>query len=138
MREIKYQGYQKHKHAMLTVRRIHLDADGAVWWSPNHNQNPIYNAEHYPLREYTGVKDKNGKEIYEGDVICLPGIDAPAEIVWNEKEACFACNWLRKETQRIRREAGMPHLPANLVTGGSGNPWEVIGNIYENLDLLDS
>ncbi len=79
----------------------------------------------YILEQYTGLKDKNGKEIYEGDVVrvvrsygygFLPK-GAKAKIEFDEKELCYKL-----------RGQGEFRLTAKKEL-------EVIGNIHENPEL---
>ena len=75
------------------------------------------------LMQYTGLKDKNGKEIYEGDIIefYFLGSDEKAEIVYNEDRAMFCLQYNK-----------------NKLNGWHLNPskYNVLGNIYENPELL--
>lgn len=83
----------------------------------------------YILMQYTGLKDKNGKEIYEGDIV-FSGEEKKCEmcgiykcrnkypVVWNEEYH----SWYLGE----QGEGGAPYC---------NKPLEVIGNIYENPEL---
>ncbi|MFR1315354.1 MAG: YopX family protein [Clostridium perfringens] len=93
------------------------------------------------LMQYTGLKDKNGKEIYEGDILrckCLKKckLDSCAEKVIQYKNSLI--EWWESRCNlgyRLRDSKGKTMMikPTHLNT----MEVEVIGNIYENPELLE-
>lgn len=73
----------------------------------------------YVLQEYTGLKDKHGKEIYEGDIV-KRRFDK-VSVVYFEKGSFLLEPMLIGETDLL---------------GDENKDCEVIGNIYENKNLL--
>ena len=73
------------------------------------------------FEQFTGLHDKNGKEIYEGDLIKY-GSDAPLEVIY--RESCFCYNQKSRYISRLQ-------IFDNI------NKIEVIGNIHENPELLE-
>ncbi|MDM0974723.1 hypothetical protein G6Z18_14740 [Clostridium perfringens] len=80
------------------------------------------------LMQYTGLKDKNGKEIYEGDILSIKIYSGDKVIVEGKtvvefKDGCFGVIW------------GYDKAFLSLNSFFKAK-FEVIGNIYENPELL--
>ena len=76
----------------------------------------------FHLMQFTGLKDKNGKEIYEGD------------IVKNFAENFYVIKWFSKGFEMGSTKAKGRYW---CTTNDDWNCCEVIGNIYENPELLE-
>jgi len=74
------------------------------------------------VMQYTGLKDKNEKEIYEGDIISLHGAEFGGVVFWHNEGACFYQN----------------HRGSILGICGSDSDYEIIGNQYENPELMEN
>lgn len=82
----------------------------------------------FELMQYTGLKDKNGKEIYEGDILEYFRIKPGTENYYPDRTKRKAIKW-----EEYNRCVGYNMRP---IIEEDDNYWEVIGNIYENPELL--
>lgn len=85
-----------------------------------------------PIMQYTGLQDKNGKEIYEGDIVSFQFI-SKGVISCNQQYCGFWIDFIDSE--------GKKRYSNLKVTFSDGDTYrcdgiEIIGNIYKNVGLL--
>lgn len=92
-------------------------------------ESDCFDFEDVILTQSTGLKDKNGKEIFEGDVLAIETDEGVTnlKVFWDEKHALFMFE-SKKYNEKV--------LLAELVEDNT-YPFEIIGNIYEDSELLN-
>jgi len=110
MREIKFRAWDKVNKVMHTWEQ---------WWEEDKLECFLtVRKEFWEVMQYTGLKDKNGEEIYEGDILKIG--NSNIEVIWDENNAWFTL------------KSNYFHLGFQSIF------YEVIGNIYEHSHLLES
>mgnify|MGYP001493657480 CR=1 FL=1 len=115
MREIKFRAWDK------TFKKMHK-VDAIDWFEGwCYCDNEKMDEGRLELMQYTGLKDANGKEIYEGDIISwFDGEKRNVEIIW--KYGSWQISDNDEDTMSLFHYEEYVH--------------EVIGNIYENPELI--
>lgn len=154
MKDTKFRAWHKERKCMLRVRAITFNNNETIHPTEVYavmtiDQDGNLEDNNYPgdviLMQYTGLKDEDDKEICEGDVLKYtrkkwycpdhPDHDKDVEeiclVYWDDEKHGF-CNDIRDETGRIYASGrlGFEDKRAEAII------IEIIGNIYENPELL--
>lgn len=131
MREYKFRLWDKEKEIMLDVEKIDFDDCyyGGEMYVNTTNGSDYWNNELYSLMQYTGLHDENGKEIYEGDIVKFrfkTDRDVYPDIVgYIEYQSTFSAFKIMSWQGSFKIDI----TEFKFV--------KVIGNIYENKELLN-
>lgn len=136
-RDIRFRAWDLNKKEWITHCDMSLEGELIL------NEAMVYEGD-YILMQYTGLLDKNGKEIYESDLFVVTYSDLPngfeyfsntrkkkfidvyAEVVFHNGK------WTLKHKEPVDNEV----VYGDMYKVLKDNPKEVIGNIFENPELL--
>jgi hypothetical protein len=110
MREIKFRVWCKY-HNDWERHDLAMDMSGNIF----HNGKKVCHQSEHIIMQYTGLKDKKGKEIYEGDILRCEYAEREIGIIEYHGNGFW-----------IKQPSGTKELP---------HIREIIGNIYENPEL---
>lgn len=148
MRETKFRVWEKVQKVMLTDG-FALSPKGEVsfYW----NKLPIHSANAI-LMQYTGLCDKNGKEIFEGDIVLANGSESVLDYDFSEarkfvsatiqdsrhfekRRSKYKAYWQDNFSQFSFMSLSEPKHSINSDVGE--RDFEIIGNIYETPKLIN-
>ena len=129
MRELLFRAYDKGRKEYLSDENLFIAINKGT--QPNKSEiylDVICNADKYKERfiieQYTGLTDKSGKKIFEGDIVkneYRKGQYQSFKIVYNDRLYCW----------QVENKYGMSGFLCNVI-----GDIEVIGNIHDNSELL--
>ena len=124
MREIKFRAWDMESKIMWDWDEMQ------EWWEEAGYSDNMLRGDHYVPMQYTGLKDRNGKEIYEGDIIQIPDDYEMYGMACGEKYEVDFKNGRFRLRPKYRPDA----LGYDLE---GVEECEVLGNKYENPELLE-
>ena len=128
MRKLKFRAWLKEERKMVNVETLFIGINRLCFGNFKTEDLFFRDFEEVELMQYTGLKDKNDKEIYEGDIVLIK-LDETS--TWHKtvvgfKKGAFIANLIDKEDYVYIFHHGF-----------TGDDFEIIGNVYENKNLLE-
>lgn len=138
-------GYAEHDGKAFIVTWVRYIPDTRDWDTVEYYENnPHYNSsliEVLPetVCQYTGLTDKNGKNIFEGDIVkgVAYSIDFIGYIVWIDAIAGFGVRYFNKNREPTAWENSSILKAIQRWKQPNEFQAEIIGNIFDNEELLN-
>jgi len=133
MREIKFRGKELGTGQWVYGNLVKL-ADGQVYIIPQNiigDSIPQYSVDPKTVGQYTGLQDRNGNDIYEGDI--SEGEHAIYLILWDEQKAQFRAKVIKTKSVLIKH-CSFPLW--QYVENDEKCRFGIIGNRFDNPELL--
>lgn len=124
MREIKFRAWLKEKKIMGEVLGIDILHKEIFFSNEDVDCYEHVDFKNIELMQYTELKDKNNKEIYEGDIVKLRANHGIGVVKYYDEWGAFVVEYVKSKPLVV---LGMSYYKEDI---------EVIGNIYENPELL--
>ena len=144
MRTIKFRGKKATNGVWAYGSLVYLDENGAAIYVQTDNGSAkvmdLVYVDPDTVCQFTGFLDKNGKEIYEGDVLrsdeypysCIGDKERDnyfGLIEWNENEAAFYIVTIKNPKSSVK---GISDGISDYISQSALQDFEVIGNIYDD------
>ena len=135
-REIKFRAWDNVNNQMLDVQELNFEDCfyGGYTTVRTTMYSDYFDIREIPIMQYTGLHDKNGKEIYEGDIVLLdcysyeePVLGGKFKVIYDDINGM----WLLVDLENKDRSFTFGDIKSYYRT-----EIEVIGNIYDNSKLL--
>lgn len=144
-REIKFRAWHQNEMIYCDKAVYFVEFDGTLWKNNGKEYDNLISIDKAVLMQYTGLKDKNGTEIYEGDIVFNSNRTL---VTLKEDKRLYLVKWQNGEYDE--EDKWLCKKPAfifdKIITNGikymelifNQNQIEVVGNIYQNPELLNS
>ena len=137
MRPFKFRAWDKENKKMIlpvkpaVATEFYPDGSWNIinWATHEDDEGTIVKSDNGEIMQFTGLQDKNGVDIYEGDIIRCSSMTNPGEVKWDNDGY-----W------KVQGTGGYNFLGFTMigtVNSIDGETYEVIGNVYENPELLE-
>lgn len=134
---LKFRAWDKNTNDMVDVKKIDLEKDGSIGCIVDYNGINLDVSE-CVLMQSTGLKDKNGVEIFEGDILKIIEVT-------NEGISEYITDVIWEDCSFVFKSEGVDYYDSFLGSF-SGDPNKtyplfellVIGNVWDNPELLES
>lgn len=135
MREIKFRAWDKVNKKVRKVMSLdfYTTRSSEVTLVSDDGDAYLRYFEQIELMQYTGLRDKNGAEIYEGDIVEI--VQPKQSNMWMGSSLLSSHSWENKYRNVVQwQNDNNPRWDGLLVWGGG--TIEVLGNIYEHPELI--
>nr|DAY95781.1 MAG TPA: YopX protein [Caudoviricetes sp.] len=138
----RYRAWDKEENRWINIASLVFDEEGELWYlSPVMDDfNPVYYendlGKTWEIMQSTGLKDKNGVEIFEGDVVKVSDggneEDSYTSVVKNYADEGYPAFDIEAPSSWYYESNVL-----STIMGGDYETIEVIGNVWENPNLLE-